>query len=173
MVKSVFLFTARTRGWPRAMRKLLVAVMLLLLASLAPSGLMAQPLREGLGKTADLPPWHVKKWQEVYRPDLTYFAWFSCPLGDINDDGYDDFAISSRTDTTYIFLGGAEFSHDPAFRVLGGGSGVASADFNSGGFDDISTRGRGRKHGLANRFQLWLGAPQLRTDVNTVVSLAS
>ena len=138
MVIGVFRFLAFTRGRPRALLFGTAGCLLLLLLQVVPPA-MAQPLREGLDKTADLPPWHVVKWQEVYRPDLTYFAWFSCPLGDINDDGYDDFAISSRTDTTYIFLGGAEFSHDPAFKVLGGGSGVASADFNGDGKMDIVT----------------------------------
>ena len=138
MVKGVLPFSACNRGRPRALLFGAAGCLLLLLLQVVPPA-MAQPLRDGLGKAADLPPWHVVKWQEVYRPDLTYFAWFSCPLGDINDDGYDDFAISSRTDTTYIFLGGAEFSHDPAFKVLGGGSGVASADFNGDGKLDIVT----------------------------------
>ncbi len=138
MVTNASLFMVSNRGRP-GLRWLLCAALAVPLFLCAHPPATAQPLREGLGKASDLPPWQIRKWQEVYRPDLTYFAWYSSPLGDINDDGYDDFAISSRTDTTYIFLGGEVFSHDPAFKVRGGSAGVASADFNGDGKLDIVT----------------------------------
>lgn len=92
-----------------------------------------------LEKTADLPDWRLILWDTVVRPDLTWFGFCSAPLGDINGDGYDDLAVSSQTDTTYIFLGGDPFSHDHAFIVRGGSSWIASADFNRDGKMDLVT----------------------------------
>ena len=95
--------------------------------------------RPELAKTTDLPDWRLILWDTVVRPDLTWFGFCSAPLGDINGDGYDDLAVSSQTDTTYIFLGGDPFPHDHAFIVRGGSSWIASADFNRDGKMDLVT----------------------------------
>ena len=137
-MKGVFLFTACTRGRPQALLFGAVGCLLLLLLQVAPPAL-AQPYRDGLSKTADLPQWRIRQWQVVYKPNLFSFGWFPAALGDINDDGFDDFAISSGTDTTYIFLGGTEFSHEPAYLIRGGSAGVATADLNGDGLLDIVT----------------------------------
>ncbi|MBE0644635.1 MAG: T9SS type A sorting domain-containing protein [Bacteroidetes bacterium] len=60
-------------------------------------------------------------------------------LGDINVDGYDDFAMGSGYDTTFIFLGGDPFDHEPAFFLSGGATGLACADFNGDGRRDLVT----------------------------------
>ena len=93
----------------------------------------------GLEKTADLPDWHVQLWENVKRTDIWYFGHYSTPLGDINGDGFDDFAVSSLADTTFIFLGGDPFNHQETFIVRGGSAGIASADFNRDGRVDIVT----------------------------------
>ncbi len=112
----------------------ILAVVLLILSF----PILVQAQQE-FAKSADLPDWHIILWDTVVRPDLTWFGWCTAPLGDINGDGYDDLAVSSRTDTTYIFLGGDPFPHDYAFIVRGGSSWIASADFNRDGKMDLLT----------------------------------
>lgn len=90
-------------------------------------------------KTADLPDWHVQLWEQVIRQDIWFFGQYMAPLGDINSDGFDDFAVSSGADTTFIFLGGDPFNHHEAFIVRGGSSGIASEDFNGDGKMDLVT----------------------------------
>lgn len=107
-----------------------------LLLLLIPAATQAQ---QEFAKPADLPDWHVVLWDQVIRTDHWYFGWYSAPLGDINGDGYDDFAVSSRGDTTFIFLGGDSFDQQEAFIVRGGSSGIASADFNRDGKMDLVT----------------------------------
>jgi hypothetical protein len=103
--------------------------------------LQAAPVQaqDALEKSAELPGWHVQLWENVVRTDLWWFGWYSAPLGDINGDGYDDLAVSSRADTTFIFLGGNPFNHQHAYIVRGGSAGIASGDFNRDGRMDIVT----------------------------------
>jgi hypothetical protein len=112
-------------------------LIVLLAATLSfPRAASAQDLPQG---TADLPPFIFKPLQTIYHPQIWYFAWYATALGDINGDGYDDFAVASRGDTTFIFLGGDTLQHDPAWIVRGGGSGIVAADFNRNGKMDIAT----------------------------------
>jgi hypothetical protein len=106
------------------------------LALLLPISVHAQ---QEFAKTVDLPDWRLVLWDTVVRPELYYFGWCSAPLGDINGDGYDDLAVSSRADTTFIFLGGDPFNHQHAYIVRGGSAGIASADFNRDGKMDLVT----------------------------------
>ncbi len=119
-------------GWRGAV--LLFRFVLLLL--LIPAAVQAQ---QEFAKTADLPDYSIKMWVDVWRPDILMFGRWVKPLGDINNDGYDDIAVASFADTTFIFLGGEEFSHDPYMFLLGGGGGIAVGDFNGDRRVDIVT----------------------------------
>ncbi len=66
-------------------------------------------------------------------------GWLSAELGDLNGDGYDDFVVSTYTDTTFLYLGGDTIAVEPFGYVLGGGSGLRTADFNGDGLIDIAT----------------------------------
>ena len=91
------------------------------------------------------PGWRIELWETVVHYDHPTFANWSAPLGDINGDGYDDFAIATAMDTTFIFLGGVPFDHEPAFWLYGGGSGIDVGDFNGNGLPDLVT-GRRCRH---------------------------
>lgn len=66
-------------------------------------------------------------------------GWLSAELGDLNGDGYDDFVVSTYTDTTFIYLGGDTIAVEPFGYVLGGSAGLRTADFNGDGLIDIAT----------------------------------
>lgn len=99
-----------------------------------------------LQKTTGLPDYEIKMWTDVWRPDIKMFGRWITPLGDINHDGYDDIAVASFADTTFIFLGGEEFSHEPIMFLLGGGGGIAAGDFNRDGRMDLVTAIEGPAH---------------------------
>ncbi|MDX9760278.1 MAG: VCBS repeat-containing protein, partial [Bacteroidota bacterium] len=135
------------RWWPGIV---LALTLLPLVTARAQQDMEGQGMtRPELAKTTDLPDWRLILWDTVVRPDLSYFSWCSAPLGDINGDGYDDLAVSSSADTTYIFLGGDPFSHDYAFIVRGGSSWITSADFNRDGKMDLVTAIQNRPPGEA------------------------
>ncbi|MBE0643954.1 MAG: VCBS repeat-containing protein, partial [Bacteroidetes bacterium] len=121
---------------PPGRRAAVWLVRFVLLLLLIPAAARAQ---QEFAKTANNPGWHVQLWDNVIRTDIWYFGWYSAPLGDINGDGYDDLAVSSRADTTFIFLGGDPFNHQEAYIVRGGSAGIASADFNRDGRMDLVT----------------------------------
>ncbi|MCB2204499.1 T9SS type A sorting domain-containing protein [bacterium] len=83
-------------------------------------------------------------WEILEMPPVTHyehpgFSQWCTALGDINNDGYDDFAVASSYDTTFIFLGGDTLNHEPALFLLGGTTGIASGDFNGDGRMDLAT----------------------------------
>jgi len=81
----------------------------------------------------------ILEWVTVTHYEHPGFAKWCMALGDINTDGYDDFAIGTGYDTTFIFLGGDPFDHEPAFFLSGGASGLACGDFNGDGRRDLVT----------------------------------
>ncbi len=60
-------------------------------------------------------------------------------LGDVNGDGYGDFAVSSTLDTTFIFFGGLNLDDQADFFVLGGGAGIVAGDIDGDGYTDLVT----------------------------------
>jgi hypothetical protein len=87
----------------------------------------------------DRPDWRIQMFADVHHREHPGFARWFCALGDVNGDGYDDFAVSSAFDTTFVFFGGDPFPHEPALILPGGRTGIASADFNGDGRLDIAT----------------------------------
>ena len=87
----------------------------------------------------DRPDWRIEMFADVHHSEHPGFARWFCALGDVNGDGYDDFAVSSAFDTTFIFFGGDPFPNEPALILPGGRTGIASADFNGDGRLDIAT----------------------------------
>jgi hypothetical protein len=87
-----------------------------------------QPLTNEIREIANVRPF--------VHPSL---GWKCAELGDLNGDGYDDYAVSSYTDTTWIFYGGDPIPRDPKYWILGGTEGLQTADFNGDGLIDIAT----------------------------------
>ena len=85
------------------------------------------------------PPYQFQPWKTLYCYDHPMFGAAMCALGDVNGDGYNDFAVSTLTDTTFIFFGGPNFDEQPKAFVLGGGLTICSGDFNGDGYPDIAT----------------------------------
>ena len=141
----------------------------LALALLLPISVHAQ---QELTKTTDLPDYTIESWADVWRPDILMFGRWIQALGDINDDGYDDVAVASSADTTFIFLGGKEFSHEPVLFLRGGGGGIATGDFNGDGHIDLVTAIVQAEHrlgepdpGYHGRIRFYLGrGPQALFD---------
>ena len=100
----------------------------------------AQDMRDWLpkqGQSADHT--EILEWQMVKHVQHPGLSKWCIALGDINADGFDDFAMGSGYDTTFIFLGGVPFDHDPAFFLSGGSSGIAFGDLNGDGRRDLIT----------------------------------
>lgn len=71
-------------------------------------------------------------------------GWLVEELGDLNQDGYDDYAVSSYLDTTWIYYGGDPIPTESEQYVLGGGNAIEAADVNGDGAIDIITASNGR-----------------------------
>lgn len=128
--------------------------------------------QQGFEKTTDLPDYTIESWADVWRPEIMMFGRWIQALGDINQDGYDDVAVASNADTTFIFLGGKEFSHEPVLFLRGGGGGIAAGDFNGDGRIDLVTAIVQGEHrlgepdpGFHGRIRFYLGrGPQALFD---------
>jgi hypothetical protein len=124
----------------RSITLCMVAATFVAATSLFLSPIASAQEESGMYKTARTPSVEIKLMTEIRRPDIEHFAWRSAPLGDINGDGFDDFAVSSGTDTTFIFLGGSPApGSDYAWALPGGSGGLVAADFNRDGKIDIAT----------------------------------
>jgi hypothetical protein len=70
-------------------------------------------------------------------------------FGDINDDGYDDFAMASKTDNHLHFIGGNPLTITCVHRAQAA-AGFVAADFNRDGRMDIATANQNFVHPLAS-----------------------
>ena len=92
-----------------------------------------------LHKLADGPDRVIDPFLKIKAFDHPGFGTFIVGLKDVNGDGYNDFAVSTPTDTTFIFFGGPNMDDKPDAFVLGGGSGIVAGDINGDGYTDIAT----------------------------------
>ncbi|MBR9974886.1 MAG: VCBS repeat-containing protein, partial [Bacteroidetes bacterium] len=123
------------------MKKLIIMRMFALLA--LASGCVHQTLAQGAGAGSasplDLPSFQLEILTKVWRHDHPGFPTTAVRLGDINGDGYDDFAMTSLVDTVFIFFGGDSLDSELDGYVLGGSNGAVAADFNGDGIIDLAT----------------------------------
>jgi hypothetical protein len=105
------------------------------------------------------------------RPN-TLFGYRITPLGDQNNDGYDDFMAnmivdSLRPDSTiytisinYIYYGGNPFDSTYALKINEVGDGYNIGDVNGDGFDDIAMCGRFHSNWKTD---VYFGGPSIDT----------
>ena len=110
-------------------------VLLLLLASMP---ILAQQ-RESSGGFDKALSQEIKPIATITPKMHTGLGWFTAELGDLDGDGYDDYAVTSSLDTTFIFYGGDPLPELPRYALPGGSGGVAAGDFNGDGLVDIAT----------------------------------
>ena len=148
MVTGVFLFTACTRGRPRGLRLshvltiLWPAALLLNLVLLRPVYAQEAQVPAMFGKSPAEMGVMYNEFDTIATviPKIhTGLGWFTAELGDLNSDGFDDYAVTSSLDTTFIFYGGVPLPVEPRYFVLGGSGGVAAGDYNGDGYVDLAT----------------------------------
>jgi hypothetical protein len=138
-VLMVLLPFAVARGAPCRRVAMLMFCFLLLQPLWSVTAQIPSDADGGWSSIADAPDtYQIQIWLTLYKTQNPGFSAWSCALGDINGDGYDDFAVSSKADTTFIFLGGDPLSKDPVLMLPGGGSALIAADFNNDGRMDIA-----------------------------------
>jgi hypothetical protein len=121
-------------GMPCAWRCVLIAAAALVCLPSVPAAQVVSP-PDALAR----PDYVLEILAKIQPRNHPGFGRWTAPLGDLNCDGYDDFAVSTLADTTFIFLGGDPLDHEPAFYVLGGAMGLAAGDFNGDGLVDLVT----------------------------------
>ena len=94
---------------------------------------------DSLMKTAGGPDRTMNPLLKIRALDHPGIGTYIIPLKDVNGDGYNDFAVSSPLDTTFIFFGGPNMDDKPDAFILGGGSGIIAGDINGDGYPDIIT----------------------------------
>ncbi len=86
----------------------------------------------------DPPPYKLEPWWVFSHRDHPTFGARLAGLGDVNKDGENDFAVSTCTDTTFIFFGGKALDDFPDAWVRGGGWKIVPGDFNGDGWIDLA-----------------------------------
>src|SRR5512135_511460 len=86
----------------------------------------------------DYPP-RIDPFLKILGADHPGLGAYIVGLGDVNGDGYGDFAVSSTLDTTFIFFGGPNLYDQADLFVLGGGAGIVAGDINGDGYTDLVT----------------------------------
>ncbi len=86
----------------------------------------------------DPPRFKFEPWWEFVHRDHPTFGARLAGLGDVNKDGGNDFAVSTYTDTTFIFFGGKALDDYPDAWVRGGGWKIVPGDFNGDGYIDLA-----------------------------------
>ncbi len=116
-----------------------LTLLLLLLTGVSAQAQILQGMEEAAA-AGYLPPVFPGPWVSVELRDIHPNSAHDVQrLGDINDDGYDDFAFRSipLSDSIYIYLGDTAISHEPYLLLPGGGKGLSSGDFNGDGYIDL------------------------------------
>ncbi len=125
----------------RAPAVFLPVLLLLVSPSLYAPSLHAQSLRAPASGLLPMDsPAHQLEQLAMIRPfDHPGFGRWPVALGDLDGDGCGELAVASAADTTFIFLGGSPFDHEPDLVVLGGANGLAAGDFDGDGRTDLAT----------------------------------
>ncbi len=148
MITNASLFTVSNRGRPRASIRRSIArwvfwarmLAMALLVLVSVSTTFAQDAgNRSFDQLMELPPWFIQPFGIVERQDHPLFGQFCAALGDVNGDGYDDVAVSTFKDTTFIFFGGDTLDPMEDGFVLGGSGGVVALDLNGDGRRDLVT----------------------------------
>ncbi len=99
-----------------------------------------------------------------------------CSVGDVNNDGYDDIAVSGDGKFIYIYYGG-EVIDDTADVVLESnyfGSVASAGDVNNDGYDDVLVSGTHESafygYGYRGGSGIFLGGEQMDSEVDIMFS---
>lgn len=119
----------------RNCNKIIASILLIIIGLASPDTIWTQ-IAEQARKTPSLEVMPIA----YFKPKMhTGLGWFPTRLGDLDGDGYDDFAIASYLDTTFIYYGGDTIATEPRYKFPGGSGGIAAGDFNGDGYIDIAS----------------------------------
>jgi|GEM_PF-2558371 len=91
------------------------------------------------GKVTEVLSNEIRMIAAVRPRDHRSLGWRFAALGDINGDGYDDFAVSTYSDSTFVWLGADTLAQQPLLGLPGGRSALRAGDVNDDGRMDIVT----------------------------------